>query len=656
MAIDRKNVEDIVRAVGGKENIEVATHCVTRLRFSLYDESKVDSEALDRNELVKGQFSSQGQFQIVIGPGTVDKVYDEMIQITGGSRSSKDEVKSAAARKQNPLQRAIKTLADIFIPILPAIVTAGLLLGINNILTGPGIFFDNQSLVDVYPAWKDIAAIINTIASTAFTFLPALIGWAAVTRFGGSPLLGIVLGLILVHPDLLSAYNYASASTEGTVPTWNLFGWHLEKIGYQGQVLPVLVSAYILARLEKFLNRRVHDSIKLLVVAPVTLLITGFLAFTIIGPVTFGIANAITSGLIFVFDHFALLGGLIYGGFYALLVITGMHHTFLAVDVQLIGSEGGTFLWPMLALSNIAQGAAALAMMFVVREQKAKGLAATSSVSAFLGVTEPAIFGVNIRYRYPFIFGMIGSGIAGVLLTVNQVRASSIGVGGIPGFLSIFPNQWGVFFIGMLIVLIVPFFATVLYGRSVVGRSEKNSATKATSTVSETDNLNSRPTVQESQESVNILELISPLSGTAVSLEQVPDPAFAEKQMGEGVAIEPSEGKVYAPFDATVAHVIKSKHALILEHASGVQVLIHVGINTVSLKGSGFTTHKNIGDKVQAGELLLEFDMEAIRAAGYPLITPIIIPAGQDMVEKIEEKTGPAAARQSSILTIHLKG
>lgn len=656
MAIDRKNVEDIVRAVGGKENIEVATHCVTRLRFSLYDESKVDSEALDRNELVKGQFSSQGQFQIVIGPGTVDKVYDEMIQITGGSRSSKDEVKSAAARKQNPLQRAIKTLADIFIPILPAIVTAGLLLGINNILTGPGIFFDSQSLVDVYPAWKDIAAIINTIASTAFTFLPALIGWAAVTRFGGSPLLGIVLGLILVHPDLLSAYNYASASTEGTVPTWNLFGWHLEKIGYQGQVLPVLVSAYILARLEKFLNRRVHDSIKLLVVAPVTLLITGFLAFTIIGPVTFGIANAITSGLIFVFDHFALLGGLIYGGFYALLVITGMHHTFLAVDVQLIGSEGGTFLWPMLALSNIAQGAAALAMMFVVREQKAKGLAATSSVSAFLGVTEPAIFGVNIRYRYPFIFGMIGSAIAGMLLTVNQVRASSIGVGGIPGFLSIFPNQWGVFFIGMLIVLIVPFVATVLYGRSVVGRSEKNSATKATSTVSETDDLNNRPSVQESQESLNILELISPLSGTAVSLEQVPDPAFAEKQMGEGIAIEPSEGKVYAPFDATVAHVIKSKHALILEHASGVQVLIHVGINTVSLKGSGFTTHKNIGDKVQAGELLLEFDMDAIRAAGYPLITPIIIPAGQEMVDKIEEKTGPATARQTSILTIHLKG
>ncbi|UQZ36732.1 PTS trehalose transporter subunit IIBC [Paenibacillus sp. PK3_47] len=658
MAIDRKNVEAIVQAVGGVQNIEVATHCVTRLRFSLFDESLVDAEALDRNDLVKGQFSSQGQFQIVIGPGLVDKVYDELIDITGGARASKDEVKNAAAKKQNPLQRAIKTLADIFIPILPAIVTAGLLLGINNILTGPGIFFDEKSLVEVYPGWKDFAAIINTIASTAFTFLPALIGWAAVTRFGGSPLLGIVLGLILVHPDLLSAYSYANASLEGTVPTWNLFGWHVERIGYQGQVLPVLVSAYILAAIEKFLNKRVHDSIKLLVVAPVTLLITGFLAFTIIGPLTFAIGNAITDGLVYVFDHFALLGGLIYGGLYAALVITGMHHTFLAVDVQLIGSEGGTFLWPMLALSNIAQGAAALAMFFIVREQKAKGLAVTSSVSAFLGVTEPAIFGVNIRYRYPFFFGMIGSALAGMLLTLNDVRASSIGVGGIPGFLSIFPNQWGVFFIGMAIVLVIPFVATMLYGRTVVRRTEKKSAAAATTDTrpAPEPELSSRSAVQGSDEPVNILELVSPLNGRAVPLEQVPDPAFAEKQMGEGIAIEPTEGKVYAPFDATVAHVIKSKHAVILEHASGVQVLIHVGINTVSLKGNGFTSHVNIGDKVKAGDLLLEFDMEAIRAAGYPLITPIIIPAGQEMVARIEEKTGNAAAKQTSILTIHLNG
>ncbi|MGE6666758.1 PTS system trehalose-specific EIIBC component [Paenibacillus xylanexedens] len=672
MAIDKKQVEEIVRAVGGKENIEAATHCVTRLRFALYDESKVDTESLDQNDLVKGQFSSQGQFQVVIGPGLVDKVYDEMIQITGGDRSSKDDVKAVAGKKQNPIQRAIKTLSDIFIPILPAIITAGLLLGINNILTGPGIFFDGKSLVDVYPAWKDLASIINTIASTAFTFLPALIGWAAVKRFGGSPLLGIVLGLILVHPDLLSAYGYADAVNNGTVPTWNLFGWEIEKIGYQGQVLPVLVSAYLLAKMEIFLNKRVHDSIKLLVVAPVTLLITGFLAFTIIGPVTFAIANAITSGLIYVYDSYAALGGLIYGGLYALLVITGMHHTFLAVDVQLIGSQGGTFLWPMLALSNIAQGSAALAMMLVLREKKMRGLAATSSVSAFLGVTEPAIFGVNIRYRYPFIFGMIGSAIGGVLLTMNNVQATSIGVGGIPGFLSIFPNKWGVFFIGMAIVLVVPFVLTVIFGRAKLRKEDRSasnetvnepkaatsqSASGVTSSTAKTDpNQRTRSAAQVGDEAVNTLEIMAPLTGQAVSLEQVPDPAFAEKQMGEGVAIEPSGNLVVAPFDAQVAHVIKSKHAVILEHASGLQVLIHVGINTVSLKGEGFNMHVEAGEHVKAGQKLLEFDRKVIEDAGYPLITPIIIPDGQDMVERVEVTTGDVTSNQNGVLKVHLKG
>ncbi|WP_340016822.1 PTS system trehalose-specific EIIBC component [Paenibacillus sp. FSL K6-1318] len=672
MAIDKKQVEEIVRAVGGKENIEAATHCVTRLRFALYDESKVDTESLDQNDLVKGQFSSQGQFQVVIGPGLVDKVYDEMIQITGGDRSSKDDVKAVAGKKQNPIQRAIKTLSDIFIPILPAIITAGLLLGINNILTGPGIFFDGKSLVDVYPAWKDLASIINTIASTAFTFLPALIGWAAVKRFGGSPLLGIVLGLILVHPDLLSAYGYADAVNNGTVPTWNLFGWEIEKIGYQGQVLPVLVSAYLLAKMEIFLNKRVHDSIKLLVVAPVTLLITGFLAFTIIGPVTFAIANAITSGLIYVYDSYAALGGLIYGGLYALLVITGMHHTFLAVDVQLIGSQGGTFLWPMLALSNIAQGSAALAMMLVLREKKMRGLAATSSVSAFLGVTEPAIFGVNIRYRYPFIFGMIGSAIGGVLLTMNNVQATSIGVGGVPGFLSIFPNKWGVFFIGMAIVLVVPFVLTVIFGRAKMRKEDRNesnenvaepkaatsqSASGVISSAANTDlNQRTRSAAQVGDEAVNTLEIMAPLTGQAVSLEQVPDPAFAEKQMGEGVAIEPSGNVVVAPFDAQVAHVIKSKHAVILEHASGLQVLIHVGINTVSLKGEGFNMHVEAGEHVKAGQKLLEFDRKVIEDAGYPLITPIIIPDGQDMVERVEVTTGDVTSNQNGVLKVHLKG
>ena len=461
MAINRQSVEQIIEAIGGKDNISTATHCVTRLRLVLHDESKVDTKALEDNELVKGSFSANGQFQVVIGQGTVDKVYKMFVEIADIESASKQDVKDAAASKQNFLQRGVKTLADIFIPILPAIVTAGLLLGINNILTAPDIFFSDP-LVEVYPQWAALASIINLIASTAFVFLPALIGWSAAKQFGGSPLLGIVLGLILVHPDLLNAWAYGEAED---IPTWNLFGLEIEKIGYQGQVLPVLVSAYILAKIETFLNKRIPDSIQMLIVAPVALLVTGILAFTLIGPVTFWIANLLTDGFIGLFDFAPAIGGLVYGALYAPLVITGMHHTFLAVDLQLIGSTGSTFLWPMLALSNIAQGAAALAMMLITRNEKTKGLAGTSAVSAFLGVTEPALFGVNLRFKFPFFAAIIGSAIAGLVITVSGVEATSIGVGGIPGFLSIYKEYWGAFFTGMGIVLVVPFGLTYLYGK-----------------------------------------------------------------------------------------------------------------------------------------------------------------------------------------------
>ncbi|MFK3959737.1 PTS system trehalose-specific EIIBC component [Pseudalkalibacillus hwajinpoensis] len=461
MAINRESVEQILEAIGGKENISTATHCVTRLRLVLHDESKVDTKALEENELVKGSFSANGQFQVVIGQGTVDKVYKIFAEMADIESASKQDVKDAAASKQNILQRGVKTLADIFIPILPAIVTAGLLLGINNILTAPDIFFSDP-LVEVYPQWADLASIINLIANTAFVFLPGLIGWSAAKQFGGSPLLGIVLGLILVHPDLLNAWAYGEADD---IPTWNLFGLEIEKIGYQGQVLPVLVSAYILAKIETFLNKRIPDSIQMLIVAPVALLVTGFLAFTLIGPVTFWIANLLTDGFIGLFDFAPAIGGLVYGALYAPLVITGMHHTFLAVDLQLIGSTGSTFLWPMLALSNIAQGAAALAMMLITRNEKTKGLAGTSAVSAFLGVTEPALFGVNLRFKFPFFAAIIGSAVAGLVITVSGVEATSIGVGGIPGFLSIFKEYWGAFFTGMAIVLVVPFVLTFLYGK-----------------------------------------------------------------------------------------------------------------------------------------------------------------------------------------------
>ncbi|MGM7682259.1 PTS system trehalose-specific EIIBC component [Cytobacillus sp. Hm23] len=462
---EKQQVEQIINAIGGKENIEAATHCVTRLRFALRDDDIVDKEALEKIEIVKGTFLANGQFQVVIGQGLVDKIYKQLVEMAEIGSSTKEEIKTVAEKKLNPIQRMIKTLADIFIPILPAIVTAGLLMGINNILTGPGIFYDEKSLIDVHTQWKDIADIINLIANTAFVFLPGLIGWSAVKRFGGSPLLGIVLGLMLVHPGLLNAWAYGDALANNEVPYWNLFGLDVAKIGYQGQVLPVLIASFVLAKIELFLNKRIADAFKLLLVAPITLLVTGFLSFIIIGPITFAIGNGITDGLVLVFDKFAALGGLLYGGIYALLVVTGMHHTFLAVDIQLIGSTGGTFLWPILALSNIAQGSAAFAMMVVSKDEKLKGLSLTSGISAFLGITEPAMFGVNIRFKYPFLFAILGSAIAGLFITINAVQAFSIGVGGLPGFLSIVPDKWISFFIGMAIVLVVPFVLTIVYGK-----------------------------------------------------------------------------------------------------------------------------------------------------------------------------------------------
>ncbi|MBB5173288.1 PTS system trehalose-specific EIIBC component [Texcoconibacillus texcoconensis] len=464
MAKYTQQVEQILAAIGGEENVQTATHCVTRLRFVLKDDSVVDTEAIEEIDIVQGSFATNGQFQVIIGQGTVDTVYKEMVAQTNIGEASKDDVKEASAENQNWFKRFVKMLADIFIPILPAIVTAGLLMGINNILTAPGIFME-EAVVEVYPQWGDFADIIDLIANAAFTFLPVLIGWSAMKRFGGSELLGIVLGLILVHPDLLNAWAYGDAAAEGEIPTWNLFGLEVNQIGYQGQVLPVLVSAYVLAKIELALSKRVPDAIKMLVVAPIALLVTGFLAFIIIGPVTFAVGNGITAFFMTIFDTVPAIGGLVYGLLYAPLVVTGMHHTFLAVDLQLTAGGGGTFLWPILALSNIAQGSAALAMMFVSRDEKLRGLSGTSAISAYLGITEPAMFGVNIRFMYPFICAIIGAATASVFITMNGVLASAIGVGGLPAFLSIFPQDWGPFFIGMAIAIIIPFALTYFYGK-----------------------------------------------------------------------------------------------------------------------------------------------------------------------------------------------
>ncbi|MBI5976001.1 PTS system trehalose-specific EIIBC component [Staphylococcus canis] len=464
MAVQKSDVRDIIDAIGGKENLESATHCVTRLRLVLDDDSKVDKDKLAKNPLVKGQFKADHQYQIVIGPGTVDEAYKVFMDETAMQATSKEEVKSQAAKKGNPLQRLIKLLGDIFIPILPAIVTAGLLLGINNVLTMP-LINGSPSIIERVPQIADFANIINVIATTAFIFLPALVGWSAMRVFGGNPVLGLVLGLVLMHPQLLSQYDIGKVDE---IPTWHILGLNIEQLNYQGQVLPVLLAAYVLAKIEKFLNRKVHDSIKLLVVGPVALLITGFLAFLFIGPIALVIGKGITSAVTFLFQNAGWLGGAIYGLIYAPLVITGLHHMFLAVDFQLMGSEvGGTYLWPIVAMSNIAQGSAAFGAWYIYKKRKLdkeQSLAVTSGISGFLGVTEPAMFGVNLPLKYPFIAAIVTSMFVGAFVGASGV-IGQVGVGGVPAILSIKQQFWGVYAIATLISMIVPFILTIIFAK-----------------------------------------------------------------------------------------------------------------------------------------------------------------------------------------------
>nr|UWI50978.1 PTS trehalose transporter subunit IIBC [Clostridioides difficile] len=459
----KEQVEQILEAIGGVENIISATHCITRLRFALNSESKVNIKQLEQIDIVKGSFTSNGQFQVIIGPGLVNKVYAILIEITGLKEATKAEVKEISNKKLNPLQKAIKVLADIFIPILPAIVASGLLMGINNLLANPGIFYE-QPFLEVHSNWAGISNMINLIANTSFSFLPALIGWSAVKKFGGNPVLGIVLGLILINPDLMPGAQYSK--TPEAVTYWNILGFNISKIGYQGQVIPVLCSSYLLATIEKFLTKKIPEMVQLIFVAPLTLLITGFLTFSIIGPITMSFANLITSGILGLFEINAVLAGALFGFILSPLVITGMHHLFLGINLQMIGTLGFATLWPIQVMASLGQGAAALTMFFILKNKKIKGVALTASISAWLGITEPAIFGINLRYRFPFIASMIGAGIAGGVVSYFNVKASSIGISGLPAFLSIFTDQWSVYFLAMGLSIAITCILTYIFSKS----------------------------------------------------------------------------------------------------------------------------------------------------------------------------------------------
>lgn len=463
-----KIAEQTIAKLGGKENITTLAHCATRLRLTLTDESKVDKEAIENIEGVKGQFSTSGQYQIIFGSGTVNKVHAEMQKQMGIGDMSTSEVAAAGAANQPLLQRLVKGLADIFVPIIPAIVAGGLLMGIHSMLTSVGFFWEGHSVVTKYPEVSDLVDFINTIANAPFVFLPVLLGFSATRKFGGNPFLGAALGMLLVHPALADGWNYAKTLMEGNIKYWNVLGLEIEKVGYQGTVIPTIISAWVLATLEKGFRKFVPSYLDNLVTPMFSLFIAGFLAFTVIGPFGREAGSLISAGLTWLYNTLGFVGGTIFGTFYAPIVITGMHQTFIAVETQLLAEmaqTGGTFIFPIAAMSNIAQGAACLGVAFTMKDAKVRGLAIPSGVSALLGITEPAMFGVNLRYRHAFISAMIGSGLASAFIAAFNVKAIALGAAGFLGVASIKPDSLAMYSIGMVISFIVAFGLSVILGK-----------------------------------------------------------------------------------------------------------------------------------------------------------------------------------------------
>ena len=612
MTLDyRKAAQGVLDNIGGASNVASAAHCATRLRLVIRDNAKVNKEAVENVEGVKGCFEASGQLQIIFGTGTVNKVFDEFIAISGVEAGTKEAAKEAAAQKQNPFFRAIKTLGDVFVPIIPAIVASGLL---NGVLGG---------LSQAFPALadSDYYAMINLMAGAALSMLPILIAISAAKKFGGNPYLAAVIGYVMIHPNLVNAWSVASMEAEGTaIPVWHVFGLTIQQTGYQGHVIPVIIAILFMSALEKWLHKHVPEMIDLFVTPLVTVLVTGILTMTIIGPVFKVVEDWILLAATTLIQLPYGIGGLLIGFFYAFTVVAGFHHMYNMIEAQMVSENPPANIWmPVATAANVGQGAAAMAVAFKSKNPKTKELAMPSSLSAFLGITEPAIFGVNIRYRKPFIAGCCGGAIGGMLASWFGIKATAYGITGLFGFL-ITTGYW----LQYAIVMAVSF--AVAFAVSFITYHDPEPAPEAAPAPSPAPAPSAQPEASSDAEKTGkVVDVYAPLAGRAMASSEVEDPTFAAEALGSGMAIEPSEGKVYAPFDGTVEMMFDTKHAVALADSNGVEVLIHVGIDTVNLAGKGYTPHVNTGDAVKKGDLLLEFDIKAIHEAGYKTTTPVII-------------------------------
>ena len=628
---------EVVEAVGGASNISAAAHCATRLRLVIADESKINQQALDDNEDLKGTFAAGGMFQIIVGPGDVDQVYANMVANHGVREVSKDEAKEEAEKGGNLFSRFIKMIADIFVPILPALVAGGLMMAINNVMTAEGLF-GAQSLTQMYPGIADYAALINMVSSAAFASLPVLVGFSAAKRFGGNVYLGAAIGAAMVSSDLLNAWNTGAAlAGEATVSYWHIFGMDVAKIGYQAQVIPTLAVTYVMCLIEKSLHKVLKGTADFLLTPLITMLVTGFLAFTIIGPVTRVAAEYLTWGINWTYSTLGVFGGLLFGLVYSPIVVTGLHQSFPAIEIPLLPVNGGVgdFIFPVASMANVAQGAAALAVFFKTRDAKLKGLAGAGGASAVFGITEPAIFGVNLRLRWPFFCAMAAAAIGSAGVALLNVRGQALGAAGFVGFVSIMPKSIPAYLALEVLVFVLSFGFTFAYamtrgkadmeGRAPAKKEAVVAAAVAAPAGGAAPAAAPAPVPSFSDEAKADLSVSSPLAGTVVPLEQVKDESFAKGMLGPGIGIEPADGLVVAPFDGKVTVAFPTGHAYGLKSASGVQVLIHVGMDTVKLDGKGFTPRVAKGDIVRRGDVLAEVDLDVIRAAGYETITPVVV-------------------------------
>ena len=608
----RKTAQEIYDHIGKKENIISAAHCATRLRLVISDNSKADKEYVENIEGVKGVFFAQGQMQIILGTGIVNKVYDEFILIAGVSESSKEELKKVAASRANPVQRLIKTLGDIFVPIIPAIVASGFLMGIMEALN----FMVNNGFLNIDTSGS-IYTFAQLFSNTAYTFLPILIAYSGAKVFGANPYLGAVIGMIMIHPNLQNAWTVATEGVKATQKVW--FGlYSIDMVGYQGHVIPVIIAVWVLAQIEKRLHKIVPAMFDLFVTPLVSVFVTGYLTLSIIGPIFVTVENGLLNGIQWLIALPFGIGSFIMGAFYAPTVVAGVHHMYTIIDLGQLSKFGVTYWLPLASAANIAQGGATLAVALKTKDQKIKSMAVPSALSACMGITEPAIFGVNLRFGKPFVMGCIGGAFGALFASVTGLGATGTGVTGIFGILLCLNNP--VSYILMFVIAFgAAFVLTWLFGYKDTNVSEKTESVEAVGDKSTTEKSNADDSV-----------LYSVSEGTAILLSQVNDATFASEVLGKGIAVIPSKGEVVAPCDAVIETVFDTKHAVGLSTESGMELLIHIGINTVELNGKYFTSHVKNGDHVKKGQLLVSFDMEKVKAAGYDVTTPLIVTNSDD--------------------------